>query len=291
MVQQQIVGYAKSQLKLGVRIDAIKGALLGAGWAEADVSDSLRVVDSDFAAGQSKEPAKQANIDISSIFGVKPDIKRTSLSSGPLNEKPVAAVGVKTGFSLPGKPIDKKDGAKVLGEIFGKTGKFISASKSHLGERMSATIILVVVAAISSFAAVWFYIKSGKIEDELAVLRAGGDLSIKVAELSSRVEALDKEAKSLTGQLLFFARASDISEAEISDLGGILVGNSGRYLLVTRLGTVITIENSKDKDVDAALAPRVGKEVEIGGTYVPGSGVITATTVDGKPIKEVEAAQ
>ena len=45
MVQDQLVEYVSSQIKLGISRDAIKSALVGVGWAPLDVEDTLKKVE------------------------------------------------------------------------------------------------------------------------------------------------------------------------------------------------------------------------------------------------------
>ena len=45
MVQDQLVEYISSQLKLGVARDTVKSALVGVGWAQLDVEDTLKKVE------------------------------------------------------------------------------------------------------------------------------------------------------------------------------------------------------------------------------------------------------
>ena len=45
MIQDQLVEYISSQMKLGVSRDAIKSALAGVGWQVADIEDSLKKVE------------------------------------------------------------------------------------------------------------------------------------------------------------------------------------------------------------------------------------------------------
>lgn len=49
MIQDQLVEYVSSQMKLGVSRDAIKSALIGVGWQAADVEDTLKKVEGDKA--------------------------------------------------------------------------------------------------------------------------------------------------------------------------------------------------------------------------------------------------
>ncbi|HEX4104332.1 MAG TPA: hypothetical protein VHZ04_02535 [Candidatus Paceibacterota bacterium] len=50
MVQDSLVEYISSQLKLGVSRETVKAALMGAGWQAADVEDTLKKVEGDMKA-------------------------------------------------------------------------------------------------------------------------------------------------------------------------------------------------------------------------------------------------
>jgi hypothetical protein len=54
MIQDQLVEYISSQLKLGISRDAVKSALVGVGWAPLDVEDTLKKVE-----GATMSPAAQ----------------------------------------------------------------------------------------------------------------------------------------------------------------------------------------------------------------------------------------
>ena len=58
MVQDQLVEYVSSQLKLGISRDAVKAALTGVGWAPLDVEDTLKKVEG--AAVASAQPQLQS---------------------------------------------------------------------------------------------------------------------------------------------------------------------------------------------------------------------------------------
>ncbi len=81
MVQDQLVEYITTQIKAGVSGDAIKAALLGAGWQAADVEDSMKHVQGS-AAG-------------ASVAGISATAKPSSTSgpstSFPASFKPAAS--------------------------------------------------------------------------------------------------------------------------------------------------------------------------------------------------------
>src|SRR6266481_5047975 len=63
MVQQQLIEYISSQVKLGVTKDALKSSLITAGWAQADVDDTMKKFETDQAVAASSvisSPAKPA---------------------------------------------------------------------------------------------------------------------------------------------------------------------------------------------------------------------------------------
>ena len=62
MIQEQLVDYISSQIKLGVSQDAIKATLTGAGWAIADVEDTFKKIN---GTGAMAKPAASSSAEIS----------------------------------------------------------------------------------------------------------------------------------------------------------------------------------------------------------------------------------
>ena len=65
MVQDQLVEYVSSQLKLGISRDAVKTALVGVGWAPLDVEDTLKKVEGTTTAAPAQPAAPQKTPDVS----------------------------------------------------------------------------------------------------------------------------------------------------------------------------------------------------------------------------------
>jgi hypothetical protein len=86
MVQEQLVEYVSSQLKLGISRDAIKSALVGVGWAPLDIEDTLKKVEGGSAAVSAQPAVVQKSV---------PDVAPAGMSAGP---KPAS-------FSMPGTPV------------------------------------------------------------------------------------------------------------------------------------------------------------------------------------------
>ena len=84
MVQDQLVEYVSSQLKLGISRDAIKSALTGVGWAPLDVEDTLKKVEGGAApAGVQAAVAPKTAAPASGMGAVSSSPKIVSFSAGP----------------------------------------------------------------------------------------------------------------------------------------------------------------------------------------------------------------
>ena len=86
MVQDQLVEYISSQLKLGVSRDAIKSALTGVGWAPLDVEDTLKKVEGGAAPASAPAQAAMAQKTASPMMGTaaaSSSPKIVSFSAGP----------------------------------------------------------------------------------------------------------------------------------------------------------------------------------------------------------------
>src|SRR5258708_3557009 len=117
MVQDQLVDYISSQMKLGVTRDAIKSSLVGAGWQAMDVEDTLKkaegaktvlpaVTSSSMSSSKAGSAFPSTGMSSSkpsdaSVIRVS-DLISTPDSSGPINNAQKAAPLVKP--SAPVKP-------------------------------------------------------------------------------------------------------------------------------------------------------------------------------------------
>jgi len=315
MFQSQIAEYAKSQLKLGISRDAIKNALLAAGWQEADIEDSLSS-----AGGSVKkeepaaklqpepraafEPAKEFLPKVNSIekpgsfSGAKAKIVVSDLTSGPKPDVSLKA------------DIKKNEPEVRETKNVGKERKPEEAKPMKLGElgaperpRFWKSLILpaVLSAAVLGFAATatYLYFQNLDLSGRISSIDDGaGAGSANLAEIEGRITALqadvdyfDLENRELWFELAFFVVLPGVSPEEISvftDIGGILHGGTGAsHSFTTTHGVELTIGNSGDNGVDEILRPLVGDSILISGTHAPASRIVTVTAVNGTPIEEL----
>lgn len=274
MVQQQLVDYIKSQLKLGATREAIKSNLLGAGWASADVDDSMKAAEPVISATGATGATAGAPIIVSDLM------------SGNSKLEVVASVN--------------KAGEKAA--VSKKEDKKISLPKVKMSGAAIAVIVLAVVALGSAGTAAFFYLNNRSLSDKAAVLSQQNDaanskiagLNSQVSDLTTNNSNLNSEVASLTSanaelrtSLSFlFVPPSVSSTVEVSvDVKGVLSVLRSQYVLVDAEGVKIYIINSKDSKVDAALKPLVGNSVEVVGTYYPGSPNVTVTSVNGASVQ------
>lgn len=283
MIQKQIVDYAKSQISVGVGRDAIREALVGAGWTGQDINDSFATLDAvssnksavqDFfpVKSASSEPARGGVIMVNDLIsGIKLD----------------GSVGVKNERQSKSTGADKDMAVKT-----DKPGsRLISGDKSKM-----AVIVLGIAAAVFAIAAVFLYAQNGSLK---AQIRAGndqinsrvGDLESKLAgatkdrdSLNSQIASISKNNQDLSDTLNFFVVPNGKTSADEADfsLTGLL-GGSGKsgYTVVASSGIKVFVKNSKDAKVDAALKNLTGNSVQISGKHAYGTRDVTVSAVNG----------
>lgn len=235
MIQPQIVEYAKSQLKLGVSREAIKSALLEAGWPEADTEDSLRSV-----AGETFAPAQSSisrvgakdSIDIGAVFGPKPEIGKVA------DTKPVIVSDLsserKTGKMEGGKGVSPGKAEKEVSQTKTASAQanpvFLVPKEGLKHKNFSVlTAILVVVAAGAIGGAGWLYFENYNLKTEVIALtdERGGEVSglnAKVALLEIEIQTLRAEKESLEKEFSFLAAPTGTEPREFAGLRGALRG-------------------------------------------------------------------
>ncbi len=271
MVQQQLVDYIKSQLKLGAGRDSIKSALTGAGWPQADVEDSLSSAEA--LAGPSSALPVASSIRVSDLI---PNDKLEVAAAVAAESKPKAAASAEAV-----KPKKEK-----------------SAAPFKLNKSLIIIIALAVLFAASAAGAAFFYFKNDALENKLtaatndvgAEAAKTSSLNSQVAgltktkdDLSTKVSGLQSENDDLKSTLTFFLvplGAATSSELTTTLKGTLALGRT-QYYLMTPGGLTVYVKNSKDTKVDALLKPLVGGAVEISGTHAAGSRDVTVTSVNG----------
>lgn len=273
MIQPQIVEYAKAQMKSGVSKEALKSALVGAGWAAGDVDESLKSLDTQpVIPAEEKKPAVTGQIKISQLIGdsnIKSLPAKMMEGSGKADMKPVS-------MEFPEeKGAPQKRGASV------------------------ARIALAVIAVAAAGGAVYFYLQNRNLQTKTA------DLANQLATANARVPALTAQLDALTkdkndlnaavGSLLgenkilfsdlsfFMVPPNATSSVDVAfSLQGALSGNASVLYAVTSAdGIRASVKNSKDANVNAALKNLVGTSVEISGTHMAGSKDVIVNSVNG----------
>jgi len=278
MVQRQLVDYIKAQIKAGVSKDELRRALLGAGWSETDVDDS-----------------------INGAAEAAPAVSAPSVSGGPV---------------LAGSPIIVSDlipnvsKMEVIAAKPEQTKNAASEPKARLSVKLPKpdrkTIIIIVVAVVAlglAGASVYFYMQLKSVEDKLTALSvAGGASDSKIVTLNSQIADLTKtnddlasQASSLTNankeftdELSFFAvpEGSSASSSVSVDFSGVLEGGGkNEYSIAATSGIKVFVGNSKEAAVDAVLKPLLGQTVRISGTHTLSSREVTVTSVNGNSVQ------
>jgi hypothetical protein len=271
MVQQQLVDYIKDQFKVGVGEDVLRGALLEAGWSEADIDDSVKS-----ARGAAGPPA----------------------SVSPPTKMDVAGAPIVMSDLMPGTSKMEIIAAKPEVEKAGKTSELEARPSAKLPKFGAKTvvIILVVLLVAAAGAAIFFYTRAKSAEDKLTVILGASDatksqiadLTKANGDLTSQVSSLTNAKQELEGNLSFFvvpAGLSATSEVSVAFSGILAGGVKSAYTLTATSGIMISVQNYKDEKVDAALKPLAGQTVQISGTHTLGSQNVTVTAVNGNPVQ------
>jgi hypothetical protein len=217
MVQDQLVDYISSQIKLGVSKDAIKSALVSAGWVAADVDDTLKKVDggagatSSMSTGMSTATtAKPASMSaMSSMMTSSPTTtaaKPATSTAGPQMVKVSDLVSASPASNMgsAGKPAGmgagmasaKIDAASFGGKISGNSFQASPAAKNLVmgsanGGGKGAMIAWIVAAVFFlGFGGLAWYFYSGN-----------ASLATKVSMLTSQSATVNTQLTSLQSQV------------------------------------------------------------------------------------------
>jgi len=320
MVQDQLLEYISSQTKLGVARDTIRAALTGAGWAAADVEDTLKKVEG--AAKPAGAPTTMAGsataftMGAGSATGVGADTARAG-SVSPKSFTP-SSMGGPSMVSMGSSPkmsdlVSSSSPAKVspkmspasMGSTSAAAASFVASTPKAKGGismmRIVGIVLIVVLAALAGF----FYYENTSLSRQVSTVgKESSDVSTQLATLTSQVTALDAsntalaaEVTSLTAQNtdlmtnLSFAAvpplSSGVPATSTVSLTGTLTGGRSSFALTTQYGVVAYVANTKDAAVVAALTPLLtsSSTVTLTGTHTPGSQYLTVTAVNGSAVQ------
>jgi hypothetical protein len=224
MVQEQLVEYVSSQLKLGVSRDAIKAALIGAGWATADVEDTLKKLEGAAkpAAPVSGIPASVTPVGTSSNISSKPasspagspssirvsDLVSASPSSTPFtssssrpaaspatdqNKKPAQGQSSLSMSNLQNRPLDLARPKTAVGAM-----QEMPVKKRNTPFMMIVGIVLML--GLAAFA-VFFYFQNNSLAQKVAALgTTSADVASQIATLTGQVQTLEASNTALTSE-------------------------------------------------------------------------------------------
>ena len=291
MVQEQLVDYISSQMKLGVARDTIKSALISAGWLAADVEDTLKKIEGNKPAQPVAQPAQPAargaafpglsQSSSSSPQTIKvSDLVSASAASSPMASRTSAA------------PVDL---SKFDGKVKGNTFEAVKPAATSGGGKTIMMIVGGLLILGLGGLSYYFYSQESGLASQVATLnnQSGGvnnQLAALQAQMNASTTALAAEISSLTAanadlalNLSFFAVPIGTSTSTAATplpvtISGSLSGGK-QYAITTPRGAKILIANSADAKISAELKPLVGQTVKLEGTYVEGSDQITVNSV------------
>ncbi len=315
MIQNQLIDYINAQMKLGVTRDAIRSALVGAGWNAADVDDTLKSMDSPKAgaAGPAASGAKAAGgaaaepqvIKVSDLVSASPSLGQSPVSPASPSAMPSGTAFKDTAKSPLTGPASLS-AAKPSAIASMPIGKPITASSSPIGGGMGSRasrgaliteVILGILFVVAGGLAGFLYYQNSSLTGQLSALNGqSAKVNLQLSTLQSQAAAsssaltgevgtLSGDIEELKNELAFYAVPLNESTTATSTLvtGTVALGARGSYIITGAYGAKITVENSKASSTIAALTPLVGTSTatQFTGTSVPGSGIITLTGVNG----------
>jgi hypothetical protein len=302
MVQDQLVEYINTQLKAGVTADAVRAALVGAGWQAADVDDTMKRVQSGAGGGAASQPkaavaaqgAGPAVIRVSDLVSSssgpgmtsgKTDAVVSKIAAGGSSPKPLGSTIASTSSSSSPSP---SGGVTVLTPA--------KVKKSHA---LATESVLGILMILFGAAAIFLFFENRGLSSQI------GSLNASSATLSSEIASLQSQLNSSTSALTAQVGTASAASAELalelsfyavpptepatttftSALKGTVVGGGkSPYVIVGVDGAKITVANSKDPHAVALLQPLSGGTTSthtFSGDYVPGVPSITLIAVDG----------
>jgi hypothetical protein len=356
MVQDQLIDYVSSQIKLGVSREAIKAALISAGWVVADVDDTLKKVDSASLIGKPTVSTPLSASSSASASGPTSPISITakpaqSVTASPASSTPSSTIGggVATGsrigaassssspslsnLSSLAKPAGSQPqmmrvsdlvsspaassspmGSNSAGNMASKYPATKVAAKSPVDNFMSASpkvtksdpvstsgksgggkagvIITAIIAIIFAGLAAYFYFGNSALASKVATLTSesntlNGQISSLQSQMGSssglvgQVATLTSSTNELELELSFYsppAGSTAVSQIPVT-ISGMLSDSNGLYSITAERGAKIFIATGTNAKTIAMFKPLVGDNVQVVGTYIPGSDEITPVSV------------
>ncbi len=306
MIQDQLVDYIASQVKLGVSRDSIKTALVGVGWAAQDVEDTFKKVEQPAAGIQQPAAAAPQQPGASGQPAASVGQPAATASRQPAAAQVirvsdlVSASLTPTVLSSPSRSNAQKVSPGMMQGKMGAAPAMGEASKKRMGKSAYIMIgLILVLAGVSAY----LYFENSSLSSQMNSQGAQNQGSAsQVASLNNQVQALTASSTVLTAQIaelsaqvqelqedlsFFMVPAGDSASVPVAvTVSGTLSGGKPTYVVTTLEGVKVTVKNSSNADVQAALAPLLGASstVEISGTHNPGVASVTVSDVNGQPV-------
>lgn len=326
MVQDQLVGYIKDQLKLGVSRDAVKTALTGAGWAVGDVEDTFKKIDAGATpafgtmiqsgggpervfpttvGGAKDAAAKGAGMKGDGVKSAEPRSIRVSdlISAG---DSPAPA-------SAPIK-VDEKKIARASGPTRANGAASMAGAPSRGSHGGRNILVITGIAVLLALAGYLYFQNTGLASKVASLSTESAGVTAQIDTLNGNITALDASNTALAAQVgsltaenadllanLSFVAVPPASSAETATgtpaeesatMSGMLTKPKTTYVLTTQYGVMVYVKNSADAAVAAALKPLAGSTstVTLAGTHVSGSAYLTVTSVNGSAVQSQSQA-
>jgi hypothetical protein len=315
MVQDQLVEYVSSQLKLGISRDSVKSALVGVGWAPLDVEDTLKKVEGATAPVVSAQPQVQpraaepvaspaASPKFVSFSGpgnivgqAKNPEPQTIRVSDLVSASAVSAPKIVANNVDVGRPVAKSTPFKAAAVVSAMPGQ----AKKGMG-RWAGIAVAVVLIVIFGGGAVYLFLQNKSLTSQLEAANGQGQvasqnlvgqmqaINASNTALSDQVASLTAANQALMLNLSFLAlpagSSSSTATATPLSVDGILSAGLGKntYIITTPYGIKVSVRNSSAALVASTLQPLLGTTVTASGTYLPGLPIITIESVNGTSV-------
>jgi hypothetical protein len=305
MVQEQLTDYISSQMKLGVSRDAIKSALVSAGWVAGDVEDTLNKAGAVVGAATSQPvtASKPAAAASPSASGSEPQMIRVSdLVSSPFSGS--AATAKSTTMSTPAASATPaataaKFGGTIKGNSFeaSPTAAMSSMSTKKGGKGMLIMAIVGVILILGLGAVAWYFYsgnaalaakvsslnsQSTSVTSQLTALQS--QLTASSTADAMQIASLTAANTDLALNLSFYAvplgtPTSTATPLPVTISGSISGGGKAPYAVTTPRGAKIFIANSSDATIAPELKASIGQTAQLSGTYLQGSDEMTVSSI------------
>jgi hypothetical protein len=280
MIQDQLVEYINSQLKLGVSRDAIKSALVGVGWQVVDVDDTFKKIDGTNSSPIQQNPVVQEKVVSSVGSEVQPLQKTVSAQSNVVAQSGVTTQsekGSSFGSFSPSDIIGSAKASSVKPFIVNDTSAGLNDSKKSFFDKNAASIAANKTTSEKSINSTSGYVaknKTGKIsaliEGFIIVLLLifSGYLFFQNQSLSSKINGVGGQSSDLSSQ--------------VQNLNSQVQGFTSSNAQLTNQVASLTAENTElQNELSFVVIPTGSSTSATATTTVSVSGLLTRPTKTG----------